>query len=498
MKDEDFVRGDVMDLKDVMDDAKFCTRLDCRCVRLIPYRFDQIEPITFTSKGIRIDGLVPKFTLNIYKHEVINVMANFGGTDQPQALLALNLRQTCEEYVMTQLGLPKDQQTGVHPQTRRLVLQFAGSITLTAREHIKTLFSRLDEISAEAAAEIFRRIVNYDSKAWDKAIQPMPRQLHASEQEDLLIYPPSGTSRILIHMSDFVCLTNGHYINDIIIDFYLLWLNKTQIPVDVRERTHIFNSFFYKRLTTLMGPVNSRLTAAQKRHAGVQKWTKAVDIFDKDFIIVPIHEQMHWLVAIICFPNLRGPVTCDTDQPQIGSGDGPKQLPAMKQPLILLFDSLGGDLHRNIMSTLRNYLTCEYKKKKPYAQARIFDEDNMPGYFVRVPLMPPKDTNDGLFLLQYVEQFFAVPIEDYRLPIEDLTNWFDLLTVNKKREDIANLIQQLMDEEASTQQCQRLILPVIELPTLNGQLVSSNTTNAADIVERRDTSSSSKIPKIEG
>ncbi|EDW33713.1 GL13235 [Drosophila persimilis] len=91
----------------------------------------------------------------------------------------------------------------------------------------------------------------------------------------------------------------------------------------------------------------------------------------------------------------------------------------------------------------------------------------MPGHCVKVP-QQNNFTDCSLYLLQYVEQFFAEPIRDYRLPIKQLTNWFDFITVTKKREDISNLIQKLMDE---TNIQQRLILPVIEFPTLNGQLV---------------------------
>lgn len=57
------------------------------------------------------------------------------------------------------------------------------------------------------------------------------------------------------------------------------------------------------------------LNAAQKRHARVSGWTKNVNIFENDFIVVPINEQSHWFLAIICFPNLTEPRTMDTDQP---------------------------------------------------------------------------------------------------------------------------------------------------------------------------------------
>lgn len=525
-----------------------------------------------------------KFVLNIYKHEVIKVIAHFASYEQAQPLVTLYMLKTCAQYVKSQLQLPEDTpnerkwikqldcdwwfsfshspaEFGIKWNgsfhERRLILLF-DTISFSARETLKSMFSFLDEISARDAAEILERIADSDRKALDKPMQQAPRQLRPDEQISLLMYPPKGTGGLCIRMEDYVCLTKESYLNDIIIDFYLLWLRNTLIPEAQRERTHIFSTFFYKRLTTLTRPTDVKQTAAQKRHARVQKWTKVVDIFDKDFIIVPINEQSHWFLAIICFPCLKGPVTFDTNQPvepqhlkrargkkialQIGNttitplskretvtlptmpseicriaddeserdeaeGDdsdmasevsensnppiskeataaaaatpapatssGParatnEDVPAVKQPLILIFDSLAGASRSRVVATLRDYLTCEYKVKKPDAQAHVFNKDNMPGHCVKVP-QQNNFTDCGLYLLQYVENFFKDPIKDYRLPIKQLTNWFDYLTVTKKREDIAQLIQKLMDENNAHQT--RLILPVIEFPTLNGQLV---------------------------
>lgn len=56
---------------------------------------------------------------------------------------------------------------------------------------------------------------------------------------------------------------------------------------------------------------DASLTPAQKRHARVKTWTKHVNLFDKDFIIVPINESCHWFLAIICFPGMEGCYTFD-------------------------------------------------------------------------------------------------------------------------------------------------------------------------------------------
>lgn len=135
-----------------------------------------------------------------------------------------------------------------------------------------------------------------------------------AEIRQILIYPP-GKGGIPINTEDFMCLAQDQFLNDVIIDFYLKHLVHDVLTSGQRERTHIFSTFFYKRLTTKPSKVNknsnphewdSTLTAAQKRHARVKTWTKNVNIFEKDFIVVPINENCHWFVAIICFPSLDG------------------------------------------------------------------------------------------------------------------------------------------------------------------------------------------------
>ncbi|KMZ09506.1 ubiquitin-like-specific protease 1D [Drosophila simulans] len=284
-------------------------------------------------------------------------------------------------------------------------------------------------------------------------------RLSVDENPTLFRYPPTGTGGLSITIKDFMCLEEGSYLNDIIIDFYLRWLKNNIIPEGQRDGTHIFSTFFYKRLTTDTSPNKKKTPVAQRRHERVKKWTRNVNIFEKDFIIIPFNDQSHWILAIICFPYLTSSVV--KDDVQTPGEDIP-----IKQPLILIFDSLADSKRNRDMAILRDYLNFEYKAKHPRQRARIFNRDNMPGLIVEVP-QQENLTDCGLYLLQYAEQFFTKPIVNYKLPITELIDWFDLLTVTKKREDIANLIQKLMTEGNQ----QGITLPVIKFPTLNGIMV---------------------------
>lgn len=78
-----------------------------------------------------------------------------------------------------------------------------------------------------------------------------------------------------------------------------------------RKRTHIFDTFFYQKLTNSAEnktKEESNLNAAQRRFMRVKNWTRNVNIFEKDFLIIPINKNVHWYLAIVCYPYLKEPV----------------------------------------------------------------------------------------------------------------------------------------------------------------------------------------------
>ena len=64
-------------------------------------------------------------------------------------------------------------------------------------------------------------------------------------------YPPTGSSSVSVTMEDYYCLEDESFLNDSVIDFYFKWLQFSGKLSDAdAKRTHIFSTFFYKRLTT--------------------------------------------------------------------------------------------------------------------------------------------------------------------------------------------------------------------------------------------------------
>ena len=75
------------------------------------------------------------------------------------------------------------------------------------------------------------------------------------------------------------------------------------------------------------------------------------------------------------------------------------------RPCILIFDSLAGPGHGPVIRALRDYLSEEWKAKK--GTERSFGKEVVRGANVKCP-QQNNYSDCGIYLLQYVEQFFKV------------------------------------------------------------------------------------------
>jgi Ulp1 family protease len=46
------------------------------------------------------------------------------------------------------------------------------------------------------------------------------------------------------------------------------------------------------------------LQVTEDMYQKVCKWTKNVDVFAMDYLLIPIHDAAHWSLAIICHPGV--------------------------------------------------------------------------------------------------------------------------------------------------------------------------------------------------
>ncbi|XP_055115028.2 sentrin-specific protease 7 isoform X7 [Symphalangus syndactylus] len=300
---------------------------------------------------------------------------------------------------------------------------------------------------------------------------------HTGPVQKLIVYPPPPTKGGLgVTNEDLECLEEGEFLNDVIIDFYLKYLILEKASDELVERSHIFSSFFYKCLTRKENNLtedNPNLSMAQRRHKRVRTWTRHINIFNKDYIFVPVNESSHWYLAVICFPWLEEAVYEDfpqtvsqQSQAQQSQNDNktidndlrttstlslsaedsqstesnmsvPKRM--CKRPCILILDSLKAASVQNTVQNLREYLEVEWEVK--LKTHRQFSKANMVDLCPKVPKQD-NSSDCGVYLLQYVESFFKDPIVNFELPIH-LEKWFPRHVIKTKREDIRELILKL-------------------------------------------------------
>ncbi|NXL85358.1 SENP7 protease, partial [Alectura lathami] len=320
--------------------------------------------------------------------------------------------------------------------------------------------------------------------------------------KNLIVYPPPPAKGGLgVTREDLECLEYGEFLNDVIIDFYLKYLLLEKAPKHLAERTHIFSSFFYKCLTRpeKFSDGDPKVSVAQRRHRRVRTWTRHINIFSKDYIFVPVNEESHWYIAVICFPwleeavyeehphqnffqqsplqsenesentvtgsvlsfpeeevdanrslFLKGDNETATSASVLGSGISKMSLSnskrqICKRPCILILDSLKAGSVQKTVQVLREYLEMEWEAKRK--THREFSKSTMIDFCPRVPKQD--NTSDcGVYLLQYVESFFQNPIVDFEQPVH-LEKWFPRQLIRSKREEIRDLILQLHFQQHS-------------------------------------------------
>ena len=248
----------------------------------------------------------------------------------------------------------------------------------------------------------------------------------------LYCYEPEDLTR-----KDFLTLREGKYVNDVIINFSMKNIFLSQ-EASKQEKTHMFTTFFYHRLADVgksEALSKSSDTLGEKKHRNVQTWTKNVDIFKKDFVLIPINvKDRHWYLAIICYPGLLAPR---------------KTRNFVQRPVILFLDSLEDNKKDEVAKTLREYLACEWKEKMKHKdEIRTFQAAEMPYYCPQIP-QQHNFTDCGLYLLEYVESFFQSPINDFSVPLP--SKWFNQESVRHKRASIAHIVK-TMSEEQNPQQ----------------------------------------------
>uniref|UniRef100_A0A8C1QQJ4 Si:dkey-21c19.3 n=1 Tax=Cyprinus carpio TaxID=7962 RepID=A0A8C1QQJ4_CYPCA len=109
------------------------------------------------------------------------------------------------------------------------------------------------------------------------------RALRGGSQDEVL----SEGFRLTITRKDLQTLSHLNWLNDEVINFYMnLLVERSKRPN--LPSAYTFNTFFFPKLRS-------------SGYAAVRRWTKKVDIFSVDIILVPVHLGVHWCLSVVDF-----------------------------------------------------------------------------------------------------------------------------------------------------------------------------------------------------
>lgn len=93
-----------------------------------------------------------------------------------------------------------------------------------------------------------------------------------------------------ITRKDLMTLKGRDWLNDEVINSYMNLICERAKNDNSLPKVYAFNTFFYPTLSS-------------KGYASVKRWTRKVDIFAHEIILVPVHLGAHWCLAVIDFTN---------------------------------------------------------------------------------------------------------------------------------------------------------------------------------------------------
>ncbi|XP_055323757.1 uncharacterized protein LOC129578745 [Sitodiplosis mosellana] len=224
---------------------------------------------------------------------------------------------------------------------------------------------------------------------------------------------------IEITEDDLNCLRAHRYLNDKIINFYLKYMYRMMLTPEQQRRVHIFDSFFSEALD-------------QMDEARTVRWLRRVNIFEKDFLLVPVNIDEHWFLMIICYPM------------NVGGKHGESAM--RRRSRILTLDSMplhAHDKKPQMLRYLRNFIRCACVVQRHMSEEEI---GNLTTRLQNVDVDVKEQVNNfdcGIHLLANAEKFLTDTFEIREIIDPEVE--FRLNGARLKRNALRKLIRKLAE-----------------------------------------------------
>lgn len=239
---------------------------------------------------------------------------------------------------------------------------------------------------------------------------------------------------ISVRLADFFCLQDRDLLNDTIVDFYLNHVVEHLLPDEPDKRVTVLPAIFWHNLSILQSALPDDYEAMNAkeqldvRFADVLEFLEDFELFDVDYLVIPVNEWEHWSLAIVCHPFTdRGRTVCFDSQINDDPNDIQKTAGVIDEFLKYAWERRAG------CGRLENSHECV------------------------IPLNLSQQTNNydcGLFVLEYARRFLMNPPE--KLDDLDFASCYSDFCVEGKRREIQKTILSLTANR-------NIWLPLLEL-----------------------------------
>ncbi|CAI9092899.1 OLC1v1028257C1 [Oldenlandia corymbosa var. corymbosa] len=298
-------------------------------------------------------------------------------------------------------------------------------------------FTRLRHTKGETVV-----LVDEEEEPDVEEVTPQEIEVHERFSENTIIYYPSrkDPGSVEIGYSDIKCLAPEAYLSSPVMNFYIRYLEeegiKLKTAVEENRSYYFFNTYFYDKLKEAVDNKNIN----DNPFAKLRRWWRGVNLYEKAYIFLPIHEQLHWSLVIVCMP-----------QKEVDS-----------EILLLHLDSLGLHQSSSIFKNIKSFLKEEWKflrQGEVIFEPPVADSiwENLPRRIFGQTIEVPQQRNEydcGLFVLFFMERF----IEDApgRLKRNDLEkfgrHWFNPADASRLRKTIRKLLLEKFENASEENQ----------------------------------------------
>ncbi|KAM9341339.1 sentrin-specific protease 2 [Symphorus nematophorus] len=254
-------------------------------------------------------------------------------------------------------------------QAARCTKQQKWAADFDLSKEIATRFSLVDRETPAVSLPDTHAVHTAHARHSDEDIPRLTKEMSAEVSCALAQSDPnlvlSSAFKLRITQRDLATLQEGGWLNDEVINFYLSLVMERCSGEAAALKVYSFSTFFFPKLCGGGG-------GQAGGHAAVKRWTKAVDLFLYDLILVPLHLGIHWAMAVIDF----------------------------RSKTVRSYDSMG-QRHDDICSLLLLYLKEEHKVKK----GRELDSTKWTVGSSRATEIPQQknDSDCGVFACKYAD-----------------------------------------------------------------------------------------------